>query len=30
VPLPQQVKDMVRKTWASDIKGASGQPLLKM
>jgi phosphate transport system substrate-binding protein len=27
VPLPQQVKDMVRKTWASDIKTSSGQPV---
>ena len=30
VPLPQPVKDMVRKTWETEIKDSSGQPLLKM
>ena len=29
VPLPTQVKDAVRATWASDIKDKSGQPILK-
>jgi phosphate transport system substrate-binding protein len=27
VPLPQNVKDMVRKTWATEIKTGSGQPV---
>jgi phosphate transport system substrate-binding protein len=27
VPLPQNVKDMVRKTWSSEIKSGSGQPV---
>jgi phosphate transport system substrate-binding protein len=30
VPLPDKVTDMVRKTWASEIKGQNGQPLFKM
>jgi phosphate transport system substrate-binding protein len=30
VPLPDKVTDMVRKTWASEIKGPNGQPLFKM
>ena len=29
VPLPAQVKDAVRATWASDIKDKSGQPVVK-
>ena len=29
VPLPSQLKDQVRATWASEIKNASGQPVLK-
>jgi phosphate transport system substrate-binding protein len=29
VPLPAQVKDQVRATWASEIKDASGQPVYK-
>ena len=27
VPLPQNVKDLVRKTWADDIKSGSGRPV---
>ncbi|WP_210496827.1 phosphate ABC transporter substrate-binding protein PstS [Microvirga antarctica] len=29
VPLPAQVKDLVRATWAADIKDKSGQPVFK-
>jgi phosphate transport system substrate-binding protein len=29
VPLPNQVKDLVRATWQNEIKDKSGQPLLK-
>lgn len=29
VPLPSQLKDQVRATWASEIKNASGQPVFK-
>jgi phosphate transport system substrate-binding protein len=29
VPLPDQVKDLVRATWHNDVKDKSGQPLLK-
>jgi len=29
VPLPNQVKDMVRATWQNELKDKSGQPLLK-
>jgi len=29
VPLPDQVKDLVRATWQSELKDKSGQPLLK-
>jgi phosphate transport system substrate-binding protein len=27
VPLPTQLKDQVRATWANEIKNASGQPV---
>ena len=29
VPLPNELKDQVRATWASEIKNASGQPVFK-
>jgi hypothetical protein len=29
VPLPNQVKDLVRATWQSEVKDRSGRPLLR-
>ena len=30
VPLPEKVTDMIRKTWAEDIKTSGGQAVYKM